>query len=164
MGRKKRMAPSSDWVDLTSGAWASHSNNAQNDDPYGRYYNWYAVNDPRKVCPDGWHVPSDSEWSALASYLGGQNVAGGKMKDTGFQYWLSPNTGATNEIGFTALPSGYRNIHGDFYPLGSLEFWWTSDAVSESTAWSRGVSSYLGNLINNYSIEESGFSVRCIKD
>jgi len=152
------------WADLTSGAWASHGNNAQNDDPYGRYYNWYAVNDPRKVCPNGWHVPSDGEWSALASYLGGQNVAGGKMKGTGFQYWLSPNTDATDEIGFTALPSGYRNYQGDFYPLGSLAFWWSSDALSESTARSRGVSNYLSNLSADYSIKESGFSIRCIKD
>jgi len=81
---------------------------------YGYLYNWYAVNDSRKLCPSGWHVPSDSEWTYLSSYLGGQSVAGGKMKSTGTTYWNSQSSGTTNSSGFSALPGGYRDSNGSF--------------------------------------------------
>ena len=92
------------WIGLTTGAWASYNNDSQYDCPYGKLYNWFAVADPRHVCPTGWHEPTDAEWTTLTDYLGGEEVAGGKMKSAGTQYWIGPNTDATNESGFSGLP------------------------------------------------------------
>jgi uncharacterized protein (TIGR02145 family) len=115
---------------------------APNDDEsnvptYGRLYTWYAVTDTRNVCPTGWHVPLDVEWETLKSLLGGEYLAGGKLKETGTTHWETPNVGATNETGFTALPSGCRNI-GYFIGFGVVSYWWCSttepsgaDAVSQ---------------------------------
>jgi uncharacterized protein (TIGR02145 family) len=94
------------WSTTTSGAYAIYNNDNANDAIYGKLYNWYAVADPRHVCPTGWHEPTDGEWTTLTDYLGGAAVAGGKMKTTGLQYWISPNTDATNESGFSGLPGG----------------------------------------------------------
>lgn len=95
-----------EWVALTTGAWCYYQNDAENGKTYGKLYNWYAVNDPRGLAPEGWHIPTDAEWIALIDYLGGTNVAGGKMKQIGTVHWISPNLGATNESGFSALPGG----------------------------------------------------------
>lgn len=94
------------WGNLTSGAYCNYNNDEGNVATYGRLYNWYAVDDSRNIAPAGWHVPSDAEWQTLVDYLGGDAVAGGKMKEAGTTHWASPNTGATNESGFTALPGG----------------------------------------------------------
>jgi uncharacterized protein (TIGR02145 family) len=93
--------------------WA-YDGNESNVATYGRLYTWYAVTDKRNVCPTGWHVPTDIEWTTLTTYLGGVRVAGGKLKETGTTHWQYPNTGATNETGFTALPSGYRDSDGTY--------------------------------------------------
>lgn len=107
---------------------------------YGALYNWYAVN-TRKLCPLCWHVPSDEEWTTLATYLGGASVAGGKLKETDTTHWKSPNTEATNESGFTALPGGYRNQVGAFFNLVYQGRWWSATEYSALHAryllWSR---------------------------
>jgi uncharacterized protein (TIGR02145 family) len=152
------------WDGLTTGAWASYNNDSQNDCPYGKLYNWYAAADPGHVCPTGWHVPTDDEWTTLTDYLGGAAVAGGKMKTTGLQYWISPNTGATNESGFSGLPGGSRNSLGDFFYVGGLGCWWSSSEDDTSYAWYRGLFYYSGNADQGYGSKQDGFSVRCLRD
>jgi uncharacterized protein (TIGR02145 family) len=157
------------WYFLTTGAWCSYNNNSQYDCPYGKLYNWYAVADPRNVCPTGWHVPTDAEWTTLTSFLGGEAVAGGKLKSTGLQYWVSPNQDATNESGFSGLPGGYRYIFGTFNYFGYYGSWWSSTEIDTGTAWYRLL---LFNDGSVYSTEASsygnfkhrGFSVRCLRD
>ena len=97
---------------LQLGAWCWYNNDPANDSSYGRLYNYYAVADSRGLAPTGWHIPSDSEWTTLSTFLGGDAVAGGKMKEAGTAHWLDPNTGATNSSGFTALPGGLRQGGG----------------------------------------------------
>jgi uncharacterized protein (TIGR02145 family) len=127
--------------------------------PYGALYNWYAVG-TGKLCPTGWHVPNNSEWLVLENFLGGSDNAGGKLKETGINHWQSPNTGATNESGFTALPGGFRYDWGtDFWPIGISGWWWSA---TEPSAWD--LSS--GNTVLGASIlpEKAGASVRCLKN
>ena len=164
------------WAATTTGAYGDYNNTPQNSTIYGRLYNWYAVdnsspfkvthNGGKNVCPTSWHVPSDAEWTILTTFLGGEAVAGGKLKETGTTHWLSPNSGATNEMGFTALPGGYR--YGSQYNLiGSRGSWWSTsmDLSYPSYAWSR-VMSYLNDISvhRNSSDEPHGFSVRCVRD
>lgn len=108
-----------DWSNLGSGAYCWYTNSNGFEQPYGKLYNWYAVIDSRGLCPTGWHVPSDAEWTTLTDYLGGTSIAGGKMKETSTTHWISPDSGATNESGFTGLPGGNRNSDGTFLFLGS---------------------------------------------
>ena len=115
------------WANLTTGAWCYYNNDPANRTTYGKIYNWYAVNDSRGLAPVGWHIPTDAEWTELENCLGGESVAGGKMKETGTTHWLSPNTGATNESGFTALPGGSRSyMNGLYYEIGQSGAWWSS--------------------------------------
>ncbi len=95
------------WKSLTTGAWCYFKNDKDSGVTYGKLYNWYAVNDPRGLAPVGWHIPSDAEWSTLSAYLGGDSIAGGKLKESGTSHWNIPNTGATNVSGFSALPGGW---------------------------------------------------------
>jgi uncharacterized protein (TIGR02145 family) len=146
-------------------AWCHCNNDAENDRVYGKLYNWYAVIDPRGLAPSGWHVPTDEEWSTLLNYLGGESVACGKLKETGTTHWASPNTGATNEIGFTALPGGHRFLNGSFYGIGSSGDWWTSTKNSTGGfAISRGI--YYGSDwdYRGEDNKQNGYSVRCLKD
>ena len=94
---------------LTTGAWCNYNNDPANEAIYGKLYNWYSVNDPRGLAPQGWHVPADSEWTILTTFLGGSAIAGSALKDTS-SLWGSPNTGSTNSSGFSGLPGGYRNL------------------------------------------------------
>jgi len=152
------------WQNLTAGAWSHYSNDSQYENPYGKLYNWYTVADPRNVCPTGWHVPSDAEWTVLSDYLGGGAVAGGKMKSTGTAYWLNPNTGATNESGFSGLPGGSRASNGTFGNVGNYGYWWSSTENDTVNVWFRYlfyVSGVVYRLNNSKSI---GFSVRCLRD
>lgn len=131
---------------------------------YDRLYNFYAVVDNRKLCPLGWHVPSDAEWTTLTTYFGGESIAGGKLKEAGLTHWLSPNTGATNETGFTALPSGYLGVNGNFMgTLGYYGWFWSSTKYS-SNSWYRSMISSSGNVSRNTADEKCFLSVRCIKD
>lgn len=152
------------WSALTTGAWVHFNDNSQYENPYGKLYNWYAASDPRNVCPAGWHVPTDAEWDTLVTFLGGYQVAGGKMKVPGTAFWQSPNTGATNESGFSALPGGTRGSSGAFYSLGDLGVWWSSSADSSTLAWSRGLNYGNANVGGNNYYKEGGFSVRCVRD
>jgi len=159
------------WSNLTTGAWSHYNNNSQYENPYGKLYNWYTVADTRNVCPTGWHVPSDAEWSTFINYLdpnanGGNNTntAGGKMKSTGTQYWLSPNTGATNESGFSGLPGGTRNSGGTFGGIGYYGLWWSSTESSANGAWDRNLGYDSGDGDRSNASKRSGFSVRCLRD
>ena len=159
------------WAALTTGAWCYYSNVFANRNTYGKLYNWYAVAGihdtdaatPNKVlAPTGWHVPTDLEWTTLTNFLGGTSVAGGKMKAT--TLWTTPNTGATNESGFTGLPGGYRSINGTFSGIGINGSWWSSSDFSTTYAWARGLSynSYIASRFDGHKI--SGLSVRCLRD
>ena len=150
------------WAALTTGAWCYYNNDPANGAIYGKLYNWYAVNDARGLAPQGWHIPTDEEWSTLGAFLYG-NV-GGKMKTTGTTRWTAPNTGATNESGFSGLPGGYRNDGGGFYYVGYYGYWWSSSEGVTSYAWSRYLYYNLGNADQDYYDKRSGFSVRCLRD
>jgi uncharacterized protein (TIGR02145 family) len=151
-----------EWEKTTSGAFAIYNNDAANNTTYGKLYNWYAVVDGRNVCPVGWHVPSDQEWTTLENYLGGEIVAGGKMKaKTG---WKPPNTGATNESGFSGLPGGGRNYDGTYDDIDFYGFWWSSTEYSTSNAWFRYLYYDNGSSIRNFNGKQNGFSVRCLRD
>jgi uncharacterized protein (TIGR02145 family) len=149
-----------EWGSLTTPGYCWYNNDSVG---YGAIYNWYTVN-TGKLCPGGWHVPTDDEWTILTDYLGGKSLAGGKLKETGTSHWLSPNTGATNETGFTGLPTGYRNYSGYFKSIGNNSFWWTSTEWSSSGAWYRDVSYTYNSVDRSNSSKSSGATVRCIKD
>ena len=150
------------WAALTTGAWCYYENNTANGTVYGILYNWYAVNDPRGLAPTGYHVPSDGEWTTLTNFLGGESVAGGKMKAT--TLWNSPNTGATNSSCFTGLPGGLRTNDGAFGTIGSLGSWWSSSQLDATIAWHRDLD-YINSFVGRYdSGKQNGFSVRCVRD
>jgi uncharacterized protein (TIGR02145 family) len=145
--------------------WA-YGGNESNVATYGRLYTWFVVTDSRSVCPTSWHVPTDPELTALTTYLGGSSIAGGKLKESGFTHWSSPNTGATNETGFTALPSGYRYNDGNFYVKGANIFLWSSTDYSSTYAFYRSLFYLDSNVGRNIdgNFKHYGYSVRCIKD
>ena len=151
------------WSHLATGAYCNYDNNASNATIYGRLYNWYTVN-TANLCPTGWHVPSDVEWTTLTTYLGGESIAGGKLKEAGLNHWQNPNIAATNETGFTALPSGLRGNNGNFNNIASSGYWWSSTENSISSASSWYIFHEYSNIGNDNSIEQMGFSVRCVKD
>jgi uncharacterized protein (TIGR02145 family) len=154
----------SQWSSLITPGYCWLNNDASNKDIYGALYNWYAI-DTGKLAPKGWHVPTNEEWAILAQYLGGDNVAGGKMKEKGTVYWFSPNSGATNLSGFTALPGSCRNYDGlSFYEVGDGGYFWSSTEFDVSNAWVRCVNCDSTSLksFNNY--KSYGRSVRCVKD
>ena len=159
------------WSSLTTGAWSHYNNDSQYENPYGKLYNWYTVVDTRNVCPTGWHVPSDAEWSTFINYLdpnadGGNNTntAGGKMKSTGTQYWQDPNQDATNESGFSGLPGGYRYFNGTFYSIGYYGYWWSSTEDAADYAWGRLLGYDDCSVYRNDYVKQNGFSVRCLRD
>jgi len=130
---------------------------------YGRLYTWFAVTDSRGVCPIGWHVPTDAEWSTLTTFLGGEIVAYSKLKESGELHWINYDTG-TNEIGFTALPGGLRNGKGSFDDIGSRGSWWTSSENGPSDAWYRLMDCNFNSVYRYLFLKRNGFSVRCIKN
>jgi uncharacterized protein (TIGR02145 family) len=150
------------WADAKTGAWCYYQSNDGNNPTYGKLYNWYAVTDKRKLCPTGWHVPSDDEWTLLTDYLGGDQAAGGKMKAT--TLWNDPNTDADNSSGFTALPAGTRSYDGTFYLLGFSGLFWSSTEDGSNTAWYRYLYSNFSKVFRNYNGKGSGLSVRCVGD
>jgi uncharacterized protein (TIGR02145 family) len=153
------------WATLTTGAWCWYNNDSATGAVYGKLYNWYAINDPRGLAPEGWHIPSDSEWLAVATFLSeNPHNAGGKMKESGPTHWLDPNVGATNSSGLKALPGGYRSELGQFYYINFLGYWWSSTQHGTKRAYCRRLVCY-GGFIDRMSYEnEKGFSVRCVKD
>ena len=142
---------------------------------YGVLYNWTAAMDGEAssttnpsgiqgVCPAGWHLPSYAEWTELTDYLGGESVAGGKLKETGTTHWASPNTGATNETGFTALPGGYRIDNGSFGDIGYYGYWWSATGSNAADAWFRYMDYSNSSVSRSNYFKEVGFSVRCVRD
>ena len=150
------------WAGLTTGAWCYYGNDPSSG--YGKLYNWYAVNDPRGLAPQGWHIPTDAEWTTLSTLLGGTSVAGGKMKTTGITRWNSPNTSATNDSGFAGLPGGYRGASGTFYGVGNYGGWWSATGSNSTYAWGRSLYYDYGTLDRYDYYKRSGFSVRCLRD
>jgi uncharacterized protein (TIGR02145 family) len=159
---------STKWVNLSSSAFCNYNNTANIDTiaTYGRLYNWYAAIDVRNIAPAGWHVPNDSEWTALTKYLDGESVAGGKLKEIGLAHWQTPNTGATNESGYTALPGSERLFNGVFVGIGAISGWWSSSESNAGNAGHRYLSngdSYVYGYGYGYP-KLSGLSVRCLKN
>ena len=152
------------WAALTTGAWCYYDNDSTQGNKYGKLYNWYAVNDPRGLAPQGWHVPSDAEWTILETALGGSSVAGGKMKEAGTLNWTAPNTGGNNNSGFAGLPGGNRNDNGAFDGVGNYGYWWSSTESSPTTAWFRYLYYGLGFFNGVSTSKGNGFSVRCLRD
>ena len=154
-----------DWQNNTSGALAVYDDNELNADIYGRLYNWYAVVDNRGVCPENFHVPTDGEYILLTNYLGGNDIAGGKMKEAGFEHWYIPNTGATNESGFTGLPGGFRNTTGSYDYMGEGGYFRSSSEYNSYRAWFHGLYSTWEEVYRGFEMNKnSGLSVRCVGD
>ncbi len=145
-------------------AWCYYENNPAHEDRYGKLYNWYAVNDPRGIAPNDWHVPSDAEWQILIDNLGGESIAGGKMKASGITHWKVPNIGATNISGFSVLPGGLRYSDGEYNDLGDDAYFWSSSDYGSDYAWYRIMGYYFSNIYRNYYDKRHGFSVRCIRN
>jgi uncharacterized protein (TIGR02145 family) len=154
----------SQWSNLSSGAYCWYNNNISNKNDYGALYNNYTVVDSRNLCPTGWHIPSDAEWTILANYLGGNDIAGGKMKETGYFHWQTPNTDATNESGLRCLPGGTRGNGGGFTSIGFNGLYWSSTEDEAYYSWYRNLYHGNGNMGRYVERKEFGFSVRCIKD
>lgn len=167
----------SNWDALTetSKAFCWYNDDINNKETYGALYTWAASmngatsstanpSGVQGVCPTGWHLPSDAEWTELTDFLGGETEAGGKLKETGTSHWTTPNTGATNETGFTALPGGDRYHDGTFYDVGNYAGWWSTTEFSTTNAYYRSMFydySYVGRYTTR---KEVGFSVRCVRD
>ena len=152
------------WATLTTPAYCWYNNDSTaSKNIYGALYNWHTVN-TGKLCPIGWYVPANKEWANLSTYLGGDKVAGGKLKETGMTHWNSPNTGATNENGFRALPGGYRYGKGIFGSIGYLGYWWSSTEHRAPYAWCRYIGYGSSSLLSHGNYRRNGFSVRCVQD
>jgi uncharacterized protein (TIGR02145 family) len=160
-----KVEDAAEWNALNTGAYCYFNNDSTTYAAiYGKLYNWYAVNDPRGLAPQGWHVPTDFEWTATAACLGGSGIAGGQMKETGTEYWNEPNEGATNLSRFSGLPGGFRFTDGTFNLIGYYGVWWSSTELSMTNAWDRDLSSNSGNVRRYNDSKGSGFSVRCLRD
>jgi len=152
-----------EWAAATGGAWCYYNNDSSQGQIYGKLYNGYAVNDPRGLAPSGWHIATDLEWGILSTYLGGNLVAGGKMKEGGTAHWNSPNAGATNTSGFTALPGGNRNVFAQFLGINQSGNWWSSTPYNTESNWNYKIF-YNGPTLNRYQgAPIDGFSVRLVK-
>ena len=155
------------WSPLRTGAWCYYMNDTIYNAIYGKLYNWYAASNSNGICPTGWHVPTTSmfsdEWGILATNLGNTNV-GGKLKEAGTNHWAAPNTGATNETGFTSLPGGYRGYPCVFYEIGLGGYWWCATSYSILSAYSKSMTYNSNSLNGSSSIFQCGFSVRCLRD
>jgi len=157
------------------GTSVSDAKTTSNYQTYGVLYNWPAAmagaassaanpSGVQGVCPAGWHLPSDLEWTQLTDYLGGEYVAGDKLKEYGTTHWESPNTGATNESGFTALPGGLRGYNGNFFSIGDAGLWWSATEYNSSYAWLRYLEFGHGEFSGYSYYKDFGYSVRCVKD
>ena len=157
-----------EWVELTSPGYCWYNLNGEIY-KYGALYNFYVLdatsNGGKNVCPTGWHVPTDEQWTTLTSYLGGESIAGGKLKESGDANWMRPNVGATNETGFTGLPGGYRwlNDNGSYYSIGTGGVWWSATGNDNSSGWTYGLHNTGTNLHRSAPPKQFGFSIRCLK-
>ena len=170
---------SSTWQNSTIGAYSIYAHDSvatpSNRTKYGYLYNWYAAKgiyttgtivstDTLNICPSGWHVPTDAEWTTLTDELGGESVAGGTMKSVRTAYWKTPNTGATNESGFSALPGGFRNNDGSFINIGSNAFFWSATEHDYDDARYRTLANTDSSVSSVINYKTVGASVRCIRD
>jgi len=165
-----------EWANLTTGAWSWYNNDsATYGSVYGRLYNWYAVNDPRGLAPEGWHVPSDGEWNVLVKCLDENadtvcqnciqsSIAGGGLKEKGSEHWLSPNIGATNNLSFTCIPGGYRNYNGGFELIQTGGDLWSSSQVVSGASVHRYLWNYDSKIGTQVYPNIGGMSIRCVKD
>ena len=142
-------------------AWCYYDNDPANGIKYGKLYNWYAVADSRGLCPAGWHLPSDGEWTQLTKTLGGDNDTGSKMKSA--NGWSDGGNG-TNSSGLSSLPGGLRSDVGTYYSIGNHGIWWSSTEFSTSSAWFRLLVYSDGNVLRENGLMRNGFSVRCVRD
>jgi uncharacterized protein (TIGR02145 family) len=157
-------APS--WFSLSASGYCWYNNVVSgNKGNNGALYNWHAVNSG-KLCPTGWHVPTNEEWTVLTDFLGGETLAGGKLKEAHYSHWKNPNSGANNETGFTGLPAGYCDSQQDFSGLGEFCAWWSSseDSTNSGLAWYRGLYYYVSDVGKLSTFKNSGYSVRCLED
>jgi len=150
------------WINSLSGAYCNYNNNAAYNTIFGKLYNWYTLADSRNIAPKGWHLPSDEEWAILIDFLGGEAVAGDKLKEADINLWIDESS--TNESGFTALPGGSRDDSGIFEDAGDAGYWWTTNEHSSSDAFGRGMYYFYSGVAKGYRNKNVGFSVRCIKD
>lgn len=154
------------WAELTGPGLSWYNNDQANKKVYGALYNWYTVG-TGKLCPEGWHVPADSEWIKLKGFLeedGFDEDTGNKLKEAGTSHWKSPNSEADNESGFTALPGGYRSYNGSFNYLGISGYWWSSTEYKETTVCLWNLRYKFSYIYRNIGEKTNGFSVRCLKD
>jgi uncharacterized protein (TIGR02145 family) len=157
------------WSNLSTGAWCDYNNSDSIGRIYGKLYNWFAVspstNGNKNVCPTGWHVPLDAEWTKLTDYLGGTVVAGGKMKSTGILLWSMPNSEATNSSLFTGIPGGGRSYDANFTFLGMYAYFWAVNQQDILNSYARFLDFNFGDIDGfNNSNKKSALSVRCVKD
>jgi uncharacterized protein (TIGR02145 family) len=159
-----------EWDQLITAACCDYNNDTLISEIYGRLYNRYAAVDEREICPLGWHVPSYEDWMTLTEYLGGETLAGGKLKEKDTTHWKYPNSGATNRSGFTALPGGSRGWQPSFDWIGDHGYWWSSTQYTSMDYYSTGIG-WVWKMSNEDEIFEkfgsydlNGFSVRCIKN
>ena len=152
----------SNWGTLSTDGYSFYSIPSSNTSY--NLYNWYAVNDKRYIAPIGWHIPTDAEWTILSDYLGGDNVSGNKLKETGNNHWVTSNAGATNETGFNAFAGGSRSIDGSTYDIGNIGYWWSStEGSTNNSSWYRDITNLTGILNRGMYSKSGGMSVRCVK-
>lgn len=150
------------WGALTTEGFSDYST-PSNSTTYGKFYNWYAVNDSKKLAPKGWHIPTDADWTSLTDFLGGGNVAGNKLKEAGNTHWMTSNVAATNETGFTTLPGGTRSSDGSVYDIGNNGYWWSATEGSNiNSGWYRYITNLAGSVSRGYYSKSGGMSVRCV--
>lgn len=148
-----------------TGSWCYYDNDSKNEKPYGKLYEWYVVNDSRGLAPEGWHIPSDAEWKQLIDFLGGEKVAGAKLKAT--TLWQNPNKGATNESGFNAVPGGFLTYRLQFLSIGECCLFWSSTKANDKNdiwAWGREIEYNKTNVTRFEALKSEGRSIRCVKD
>lgn len=164
------------WEQTTSGAWSYYENNPVYQNPYGKLYNFYAVVDNRNVCPTGWHAATKTDWEKLVNSIDENSVmntatditlsptAGGDLKMTDTTYWESPNEGATNSIGFSAVSSGDRDSWGSFDGIKGWGYWWTGTSATGNYGWYIEITNYDTDIYIDTFDSTYGFAVRCVKD
>ncbi len=164
----KFIMDNAEWENNNLGAYCFYNNDDEFISKYGLLYNWYAIspssNGNKNVCPTGWHVPTDAEWTVLTDYLGGASVAGSKMKEVSITSWSTDNTDATNTSLFTGLPGGYRYENGSYDWVGTYGSWWSSTVYKVDSAWAHSLRRFNGIVNRYYPIKSNGLSIRCLKD
>lgn len=165
------------WSTQTQGARCYFNNDSVNyAATYGALYNWFTVSDPRGICPQGWHVPTDAEWNTLSKFLdntidtnssgyAGTDI-GGKLKESGTNHWITPNSGATNSSGFTGLPGGFRDYQGRYpdFTLGYIGYFWTASSYDTAFARDRNLNAFVAQISRSEDMKVRGQSIRCVKD